>query len=232
MLSRYQSAASASAAAVLACVAACGPVDQPPPTAQSATKDGRPDPRGSLSPTQAPTATPTSRNESSPARRRPSRASEPGQAGPPPTPAELDILRTLRRFAKTQGSEVFAEIPFAPNVWLGLGERLHVLRPAGELAAHRSWLIDVPHFRGSTGPFSAMELLARGKPRDGSLLAAAGRHRHCASPPVPAPARLAAFRRVSVQPEEPMSCLSWWTVDLFLGSDGRIQAVTMDHWEP
>jgi len=144
------------------------------------------------------------------------------------------MLRTLRRFATAQDREVFADIPFASHVWLGLGEQLHVRRPVGELAAHRSWLIDVPHFRARTGPFSAVELLAKGKPRDGrSLRAVAGPHRHCASPPVPAPDRLAAFRRVSVQPEDPMaSCLSWWTVDLFLDRDGLIHAVTMDLWEP
>jgi hypothetical protein len=60
----------------------------------------------------------------------------------------------------------------------------------------------------------------------------AGPHMHCASPPVPAPTGLAGHRRVSVQPTNIETCILWWTVDLFVASSGRIEAVTLDLWDP
>lgn len=66
------------------------------------------------------------------------------------------------------------------------------------------------------------------------VVVSVGPHPHCASPPVPAPAEVASLRRVSVQPspESGDSCLSWWTVDLFLTPEGEVAAVTLDIWEP
>ncbi len=45
------------------------------------------------------------------------------------------------------------------------------------------------------------------------------------------PAGHATNRRVSIQPASAQSCLQWWTVDLFLGEDGRVEAITLDLYE-
>jgi len=142
-------------------------------------------------------------------------------------------LRALLRFARDRDSRSFAEVPLAARVWLGLGERLYVQRSRDALADRRAWRIDEELFGAFSGPFSALRLLSRGKPRDGhALQVVAGAHARCASPPIPAPERVAHLRRISVQPDHPADCLSWWTVDLFLNRRGQIRAVTLDMYEP
>ncbi|OGO73385.1 MAG: hypothetical protein A3G84_05105 [Chloroflexi bacterium RIFCSPLOWO2_12_FULL_71_12] len=91
-------------------------------------------------------------------------------------------------------------------------------------------MLHADHFRGRSGPFSALELLARREPTTVWV----GPHPHCASPPAPPPTDFASLRRVSVQPSQPRddTCLSWWTVDLFVSVDGRVAAVTLDLWDP
>lgn len=50
---------------------------------------------------------------------------------------------------------------------------------------------------------------------------------------MPAPEGYADLRRVSIQPSEEStdSCLSWFTVDLFVNR-GQVVAVTLDLYEP
>lgn len=83
-------------------------------------------------------------------------------------------------------------------------------------------------FRGHVGPFSALDLIVKNVPMTISV----GPHPHCASSPVPAPAKFVGARRVSVQPKDIASCLMWWTVDVFVSTTGRVEAVTLDLWEP
>jgi hypothetical protein len=101
-------------------------------------------------------------------------------------------------------------------------------RDSAELVRPDAWTLQANPFRGRVGPFSALDLLARNVPMTISV----GLHPHCASPPVPAPAHFVGARRVSIQPKDVDSCLDWWTVDAFLSATGRIEAITLDLWEP
>ena len=103
-------------------------------------------------------------------------------------------------------------------------------RSASELRDPEAWKINVGYFRAYDGPFSALRLLTdeRGVPLQVSL----GPHPHCVSPPVPPPQRVAALRRVSVQPSNAETCLLWFSVDAFVDDLGEVRAVTLDAWEP
>ena len=105
-------------------------------------------------------------------------------------------------------------------------------RASLDLVRPDAWVLrnitgEVP-FRAHVGPFSALDLLAK----NGPTTIAVGPHPHCASPPVPPPTDLVGSRRVSVQPTGIDTCLLWWTVDLFVSPAGRIEAVTLDLWDP
>lgn len=153
----------------------------------------------------------------------------PMQQGKSPTGRDKRIVRALIRFARSPGPEKVAMVPFADNgVWLGLADRLSVKRSITELTEPEAWLLQAEPFRAYVGPFSALDLLAGAEKTTVSV----GPHRHCASPPVPPPERVAHLRRVSVQPRDTESCLQWWTVDIFVASGGKIEAVTLDLWEP
>jgi hypothetical protein len=172
----------------------------------------------------------------------------PEQAGPSPTrspglatdgtatatlPANPDeaLMHALISFARSPGPGTRATIPFADRVRLGLADRLLIERRSAELERPESWVLDVECcFRGGVGAFSALELLKRAS----AVTVSVGPHPHCVSPPVPNPPEVAALRRVSAQPKQGPgeSCLQWWTVDVFLLPDGRIAAVTLDHYEP
>lgn len=149
---------------------------------------------------------------------------------PRATPAAADerLVEALAEFARAPGAGTLAAIPFADRVRLGLSDRLMAERTSLELVRADAWVLPADPFRGHVGPFSALGLLARSLPTTISV----GPHPHCASPPVPPPADLVGSRRVSVQPKDIDSCLLWWTVDLFVSPAGRIEAVTLDLWDP
>lgn len=132
--------------------------------------------------------------------------------------------------AANPSAETADRLPFADEVQLGLGRDLRQARSPAELADPSSWVIDTEVFRAYSGPFSALDVAAGAD----DAVVAIGEHPHCASPPVPAPDAVADLTRVSVQPNPDAieSCLQWWTVDLFVNDDGRIEAVTLDLWEP
>lgn len=147
-----------------------------------------------------------------------------------PTPRDRRVVKALIKFAEAQDEETMAKVPVArKGLWLGLADRLIVRRSAEELADAKVWRLRATEgFRAYIGPFSALDLLAAPGPTVVSL----GSHPHCASPPMPPPAKVADLRRVSVQPEDTESCLQWFTVDLFLNASGKIAALTLDLWEP
>lgn len=145
-----------------------------------------------------------------------------------PTAADEALIRALTAFARAPGAGTFAAVPFADRVGLGLGGELKTERAASELARPDAWSLSVEVFRGRVPPFSALDLLAK----DGATTISVGQHPHCGSPPVPPPAELARSRRVSVQRTGVDTCLLWWTVDLFVTPAGRIEAVTLDLWDP
>ena len=153
-----------------------------------------------------------------------------GHARSEPARAKADVapLRALVRFARSPSDATWSNVPFADDVYLGLGDLLE-RRSARELRDPEAWKLDRRLFRGGVGPFSAIELLAED---NRPLRFSVGPHPHCASPPVPPPRAVATLRRMSVQPRRIQSCLQWFTVDAFVTREGEIRAVTLDFWEP
>lgn len=146
----------------------------------------------------------------------------------PPTAADEGLVRVFTEFARAPGAATLAAVPFADKVRLGLSDQLMTERTSFDLLRPDAWVLTQVPFRGHVGPFSARDLLARNGPTTISV----GPHPHCASPPVSPPADLVGSRRVSVQPTDIDTCLNWWTVDLFVSPAGRIEAVTLDLWDP
>jgi hypothetical protein len=66
---------------------------------------------------------------------------------------------------------------------------------------------------------------------EGSLEYREGSYRRFASPSRPPPRTISGLRRLSIQPREPVSCLRWFAVDVFVDERGDIRAVTLDLWE-
>jgi hypothetical protein len=151
-----------------------------------------------------------------------------GAAAETPTVADVGLVRALTEFARSPGAGPLNAIPLAERVRLGLGDRLVTERTPLDLLRPDAWVLQANPFRGHVGPFSALDLIAR----NGPTTISAGPHPNCASSPVPAPTNLVGLRRVSVQPKGIDTCVLWWTVDLFLSDTGRIEAVTLDLWEP
>jgi hypothetical protein len=133
-------------------------------------------------------------------------------------------------FAEDPRPATAERVPFADEVHLGLGPRLHSTVPVARIATAESWILEPRQFRGWTPPFSALATVADA----GELDVTIGPHPHCAAPPQPAPRSVARMRRVSVQPAAGSidSCLDWFTVDLFVTRSGEVAAVTLDLWEP
>lgn len=99
---------------------------------------------------------------------------------------------------------------------------------ADDLRDPAAWDVPTaPGYEWTTGPFNALTLLTRSDP--GRVVV--GPHPHCAGAPRPAPPELTTLTRMSTQPLDPESCLSWDTVDAYV-ADGRIRAITLDLWEP
>lgn len=144
------------------------------------------------------------------------------------TDADRALTDALIEFARAPSATALADVPLTDEVALGLADELHGTVRRDALSDPGDWAIDEPVFRAYSGPFSALDLLAQDRPTQTLV----GAHPHCASPPVPAPEGFADHRRVSLQPVDGSSCLEWWTVDLFVAGDGRIEAVTLDLWEP
>ena len=144
------------------------------------------------------------------------------------TAADVSLVRALAEFAHAPGAGTLGAVPFADRVKLGLSDRLMTERASLDLLRPDAWVLRADDFRGHVGSFSALDLIGK----DVATTISVGPHPHCASSPVPPPTSLVAARRVSVQPKDIGSCLLWWTVDLFVSAAGRIEAVTLDLWDP
>jgi hypothetical protein len=140
-----------------------------------------------------------------------------------------DVLNGLVAFAREPSDKTWASVPFANRVQLGLGKRLLRTRSAQELRDPAAWRIGAGHFRGGVGPFSSLEVLAS---NEVSLEYREGSYRRCASSSPAPPQRVSGLRRLSIQPRDPVSCLGWFAVDVFVDESGDIRAVTLDLWEP
>jgi hypothetical protein len=142
--------------------------------------------------------------------------------------ADLELVDSMVTWARTGEPAVLDPSMFAEEVALGLGQEIVAFRTFEELREPMSWRLDQDVFRAYVGPFSALDQLRRG----GEVTVSIGQHPHCAAPPMDPPRGLANHRRLSIQPASAQSCLQWWTVDLFLGEDGRVEAITVDLYEP
>ena len=143
-----------------------------------------------------------------------------------PTTNDQSLVDAFVAFAEAPDQESFAGVPFGDPVVLGLASNVVATVAIDGLADPSNWLLDLENFRARTGPFSALALVER------PFIVTIGSHPNCASPPVAPPAGFETYRRVSLQPETTTSCLEWWTVDLFVDTDGPVGAVTMDLYEP
>jgi hypothetical protein len=145
-----------------------------------------------------------------------------------PTAGDERLIASVVAFARAPRADTFAAVPFADDVSLGLGDKLLVERRSRDLAEADAWVLRLVPFRGRVGPFTALGLLADTVP----TITSAGPHAYCGSPPTPTPAPLASLRRVGIQRVGIDTCLLWWTVDIFVTPAGRIQAVTLDLYDP
>lgn len=180
-----------------------------------------------------------------PPRTGPTEASAP--SGPalvkPLTATDRVVLDDFVAFALDPSEASADRLPFAGNgIRLGLGRRLVATVSASGVSRRSAWTIE-GEFGGVTGPFSALESIARHVGEEGldptlrtngDLALTAGAHDRCASPAADPPAGLRSMRRLSVQPAagSVTSCLGWFAVDLYVARSGRICAVTLDLWEP
>lgn len=152
---------------------------------------------------------------------------------------EMAMLEELIAFARAPDTGSLDLVPLsADGVWLGLADQLVVRRTAAELADLGAWNLAAEGFRARVGPFSALDILADWNPHDAFEVREAsvqvGEYPFCASAALSPPAEMADRRRLSIQPVfiGPGACLLYWTVDLFIGQDGSIDAITVDFGEP
>lgn len=145
-----------------------------------------------------------------------------------PTPDDLALADAIVAWARLRDPAVLEPSAFADEVALGLGQEMLAFRSFADLSEPTAWRLDRDVFRAHVGPFSALDQLGR----DGEVTVSVGPHPHCASPPMDPPPGLQGHRRLSIQPASARSCVQWWAVDLFLGADGRVEAITLDLYEP
>jgi hypothetical protein len=157
----------------------------------------------------------------------------------PVTVQDEQLAEALHIFALDPSDANLTRIPFADEVGLGLGSEVitnvpldHTVEGKADLSDPETWRLDVPHFRGYVGPFAALDYLKHSDPSEWEL--STGPHPSCIGPDVEPSPELAGYRQLSIQLADDMytSCLSWWSVDVFMDEAGRIHAVTLDLYEP
>jgi hypothetical protein len=155
----------------------------------------------------------------------------PGQEGPvddsrAATEAEAAIMQALVDFSRAAGA--FDSVPLAPEVSLGLGIDIVETIPRADLANPSRWVLGADGFRARAGTVSLIDLLASEDIRR----TVTGEHPRCAAEPTGTPGGLDGYLRISTQPLDAVSCIDWYSIDLFVDADGQIVAVTLDLYEP
>ncbi len=147
-----------------------------------------------------------------------------------PSEPSAEDVELASRFLELDVSQPDVDsLPLSPDgVVMGLGNAAMRTHTIAELADPANWSFESNEFRGRTGTFSALDVLANAD--DTEIIV--GTHNHCASPPAAVPEELRDARRLSVQPTGIDSCLLWWTVDLFLDDGGNVVGIVFDTWEP
>lgn len=170
-------------------------------------------------------------------------ATTPPEIPQAPTTREQRVLNDFVAFANAPSAVTAERIPFSTDgVQIRLGPRVVATLTPESAQRPNAWTIE-GDYAGRMGPFSALTAIARhvdGNDVDpalrtsGELSLTAGPHSHCASPPDETPPELQNLRQVSIQPAERSitSCLGWFSVDLFLTTNGSVRAATVDFWEP
>lgn len=145
----------------------------------------------------------------------------------PPATAELaGIARSFIHFANG------GQLPqFSDEIGLHLGNRLIDSAPASSLAAPEVWRICPPEggYAAFVCPFSARDHVARWQGRLAVTSLAASHP--CAHPSEP-PTAWSDLRRVTITPDESLSCPSYWAVELYVDDCDRINAVNLVRSEP
>lgn len=145
--------------------------------------------------------------------------------------------RTFVAFALEPSPALLADVPFAPEVQLGLRDAIDKTVPRAKLADKASWRIDREEFAAMVGPFDATATLrqfAGIHTEIDPFTIGVGDYPHCNNRQTFRAPEVAGLARVTIQPRDGMidSCISWFSVDLFVDNGGEIAAVTMDHGEP
>lgn len=138
----------------------------------------------------------------------------------------------LMRFVEAPNQDTLREVGFAPEVILGLGDRVLAHRLVADLMDPAAWVLHAgpDGFRGRVRPLSALAVLAGA----GETTVSLGPHRDCVNQlELPAPPQLARLARVSIRPSPQAisTCILWWSVDLFISESGEIAGLTLDLWD-
>lgn len=152
-----------------------------------------------------------------------------GECGIDLPPATDELVRVARAFIEyARGGEVPS---LSEDVELYLGSRLIESASAASLADPARWRICPPEggYAAFVCPFSARDHVQRWPGRL-AITSAAATH-PCAHPADP-PETWADLRRVTITPDEGLSCPSYWAVELYVDDCDRIRSVNLVRSEP
>jgi hypothetical protein len=149
---------------------------------------------------------------------------EAGEAPQPPGEEANQIASALAGFSSGGPAPSFAD-----QVIVRLGNQDRKILSAAEAADRDNWTIEAALFNGYSGPFTPLGTLA-GRP---FRRITTGTVDHCASPPVDFwPGETVTPPPIHIEPIEIGSCLQWFDVVIRVDTQGRIQEVVLDLYEP
>lgn len=160
---------------------------------------------------------------------------EPRTSSPPATAPDLAVARAFVAFAAEPRAGSATGVPWAPQVWFGLGENLFRSLARRDAVEASSWALDLDAY-GRTGPIDVLQVLRAHLRAHGTegLQVSVGTHPRCAAAAAAVPRALRHSRRIAIRPTPASagSCLNWFAVDLYVDDAGQVQGVTLDLWEP
>lgn len=144
-------------------------------------------------------------------------------------PTDDDVALVASFLELDQRRPDVESLPLAPSgVVMSLGIAELREQTTAQLADPANWAFESEGFRGRTGTFSALDVLANADETEIFV----GTHNHCASPPAAVPEVLREARPLSIQPTGIDSCINWWTVGIYLDDAGDVIGIVFDTWEP
>ena len=154
-----------------------------------------------------------------------------------PKPRDKRLIDALISFAENPDRDRLAALPLAQEVALLIGCTQESTLSRNQAQKLTRWDTFINDYGLTAGPYNALRYIRQHAKRSATGASAfdvrLGARQRCAGPAVTAPAEYRSFRRVSVQPSLSAgeSCLAWFSVDLYLGSTGQIEAVAVEQWE-